>query len=398
MRRFGTARQRELAEVAEGLAGPIAERAARYDEENRYPFESFAELRKAGLHRVSVPAELGGGGAAPGDLFPMLERLAAADGSTGLTLNMHIAALGLLADAWRASGNERLEWLLREAAADRVLIAGVNSERGVHNPYLDTRTAAERVPGGYRLTGRKSFGTNIEVATHMFSMARRTDEPDGRPMITMFTIPVDTPGVRVHRTWNTLGMRGTQSHDVELDGVFVPDDQVLASYPPGHYGGLARGLHRWAQPTFGAVYTGVALGGMEWTRGFAERDGRADDRFVRDVLAECELLLESSRAVLYRHAAEDEEGHADELPLRELVARAAMVKTVCTGNAIEIMNRLAEVVGGAGLARALPFERMWRDVQAGRVMPFNRRTALELIGAASFGADLPETAEPTDAS
>ncbi|MEU8803951.1 acyl-CoA dehydrogenase family protein [Spirillospora sp. NPDC048819] len=395
MRQLLTRRQREFLALAEDLAGPFAERAAAHDEENTFPHENFADLRAAGLLRLSVPAELGGLGATLPEILPVLERLAAADGSTALAAAMHISPLGQWGAIWRRTGDPRLEWFLREAADDRLIWASVTSEIGTPDFLTDARTRAERAEGGYRLTGRKNFATNTEIATHC-SMTARYEDPARGPRVMIFRLPLDSPGLTVLRTWNTLGMRGTQSNDVELDGVFVPDDALVHSLPVGHFDAtVLRTVFSWAMPAFGAVYSGVALGALEYVIAHVERAGGQDDPRVRDAVAECEALLETSRALLYRHADEVLGGRlAEECTVQEGLARCALVKNVCTGNAITIVQRLAGVLGGAGFTRAAPFERMWRDVQAGRIMPFGEQAAADLIGATAFGVALAPESGP----
>ena len=107
-------------------------------------------------------------------------------------------------------------------------------------------------------------------------------------------------------------------------------------------------------------------------------------------VAEVEILLEQSRAMYTRHAAEVD-GRRPRSPaptVQEGMARCAAVKHVCTENAIRAVDGLVEVAGGGAYSRAHPFERMWRDVQAGRFMPFDPPSARELIGASALGVPL----------
>ncbi|WP_239154356.1 acyl-CoA dehydrogenase family protein [Amycolatopsis sp. FDAARGOS 1241] len=83
------------------------------------------------------------------------------------------------------------------------------------------------------LTGRKNFATNTSVATHCSTTARYEDA-DGGPRLLLCQIALDQPGVRIHQTWDTMGMRGTQSNDVELTEVFVEDSAVMHSLPVKH--------------------------------------------------------------------------------------------------------------------------------------------------------------------
>lgn len=80
-----------------------------------------------------------------------------------------------------------------------------------------------------------------------------------------------------------------------------------------------------------------------------------------------------------------------EFDLQEIVASSALVKHVCATNAVQVFTRLIDVVGGAAYAKSLPFERMWRDVQAGQFMPVSSFAAHEFIAATSLGLVLAPT-------
>ncbi|MFD0687406.1 acyl-CoA dehydrogenase family protein [Actinomadura fibrosa] len=389
MRQLLTRRQRDFLAVAERLTGPFAERAAAHDEANTFPRENFDDLRDAGLLRLSIPIELGGMGATLAEILPVLERLAAADGSTALAAAAHISPLGQWGAVWRRTGDPRLERLLREAAEGRLVWASVTGEPDAPDLLTDARTRAERAEGGYRLTGRKTLAISTGIATHCSTTARYED-PDLGPRLMLFRVALTSPGLTVLPTWDALGMRGAQSNDVELDGVFVPDDALVHSLPVGHFDAtVLQTVFAWAMPAFGAVYNGVALGALEYVTGHVVRRGATGDVRVRDAVAECEALLESSRALLYRHADEVLGGLlAQGLSVQEGFARCALVRRACTANAIAVVQRLAGVLGGEGFTRAAPFERMWRDVQAGRFLPFDDRSAAELIGATALGVPL----------
>jgi alkylation response protein AidB-like acyl-CoA dehydrogenase len=141
----------------------------------------------------------------------------------------------------------------------------------------------------------------------------------------------------------------------------------------------------WAMPCFGAVYTGIAAGALDWTVQRLVRSGRAADPVVQDVVGECRIQLETSRAVLLRHVADVEQGRLAEHGVQAGIARCATTKYVAATNATQILARLVDVVGGPAYSRVFPFERMWRDVQAGPIMPMGNLAARQLVGADTLG-------------
>jgi alkylation response protein AidB-like acyl-CoA dehydrogenase len=388
MRQILTPRERELVELAGGLADRFAERAGEHDRESTFPFENYEEMREAGYLGLTVPEELGGRGASLYELILAQERLARGDGSTALAVNMHVSPIAQLASLWRSSGDEGLAAVLRRAADGRLVYASMSAEPG--DPILMTSsTVAERVEGGYRVTGKKIFGTESAVCTE-FSTRARYDDPDRGPQVLFFRVPRDVEGLRMKETWDTMGMRATRSDDFELENVFVPDEAVFHSYPVGHFDAtMLKTVWGWAMPTFGAVYLGIAAGALEFAREQVQARGRQDDAQVQGLFAEMEVLLETARAVLYRHAHEMDSGALyTDLPVQDGMARAVLTKYVTTNNAVAIVDRALHVVGGAGYYRRFPLERMYRDVRAGPIMPYSNLEAHDLFGRTSLGIEI----------
>ena len=318
------------------------------------------------------------------ELLLAQEHLAGGCGSTALAVNMHVSPIGQLASLWRASGDPKLEAFLKEAATGKIVYASMTAERG-HALLMKSNTVAKRVEGGYRVTGEKIFGTESSVCTQFTSMAQ-LDDPDTGPRVLFFRIPRDIEGMTVKQTWDTMGMRATQSNDYSLENVFVPEAAVFHSYPVGHFDAIMlKTVWGWAMPSFGSVYLGIAAGALTYARGLAQQRHRDGDPAVQRLFAEMEVLLETARAVLYRHADEIASGSLVEgLPVQDGMARAVLTKYVATNNAVQIVDKALEVVGGAGYYKRSPLERMYRDVRAGAIMPYNNLEALELFGKTSL--------------
>jgi alkylation response protein AidB-like acyl-CoA dehydrogenase len=383
-----TPRQREIVELAGRLADEFAERATEHDREGSFPFENYERMREEGYLGLTVPEELGGMGAGLYDLILAQERLAAGDGSTALAVNMHVSPIGQLASLWQTSGDERLADVLRRAADGRLVYASMSAEPG--DPILmSSTTTARAVDGGYRVTGKKIFGTESAVCTE-FSTRALVDDPDEGSTVIFFRLPRDVEGMTVKDTWDVMGMRATQSNDFELDDVFVPEEDVFHRYPANHFDGtMLKTVWGWAMPTFGAVYLGIGAGAMSFARELALKMKKSESHQVQHLFAEMEVLLETARAVLQRHALEMGSGalHVD-LPVQAGMAKAVLTKYVATNNACAIVDRALHVVGGAGYFRRFPLERMYRDVRAGPIMPYTNLEAHDLFGRTALGIEI----------
>jgi alkylation response protein AidB-like acyl-CoA dehydrogenase len=384
MERPLSAREREIVALAGRLADTFAARAPEHDRDATFPVENYDDMREAGYLGLTVPEELGGRGASLWELILAQERLAMGEGSTALAVNMHVSPIGQLASLWRSSGDERLADVLRRAADGRLVYASMSAEPG--DPILmSSTTIARRVDGGWRVSGKKIFGTESAVCTEFST--RALDDESGR--VIFFRLPRDADGIRFKDTWDTLGMRATRSDDFELDDVFVPEEAVFHSYPANHFDGtMLKTVWGWAMPTFGAVYLGIGAGAMAFAREQVLARGRQDDPQVQHLFAEMEVLLETARAVLYRHARELADASLYSVAVQDGMARAVLTKYVCTNNAVAIVDRAMHVAGGAGYFRRFPLERMYRDVRAGPIMPYNNLEAHDLFGRNALGIEI----------
>lgn len=384
MERPLTAQEHAIVELAGRLAERFAERAAEHDRDTTFPYENYDDMREAGYLGLTVPEELGGMGASLWELILAQERLAMGDGSTALAVNMHVSPIGQLASLWRSAHDERLADVLRRSADGRLVYASMSAEPG--DPILMSSTSTARpVDGGYRVSGKKIFGTESAVCTEFST--RALDEETGR--VIFFRVARDAEGLRFKDTWDTMGMRATLSNDFELEDVFVPEQAVFHSYPANHFDGtMLKTVWGWAMPTFGAVYLGIAAGAAAFAREQVEARGRQGDPQVQQLFAEIEVLLETARAVLHRHAHEMASGALYSVPVQDGMARAVLTKYVCTNNAVAIVDRALHVVGGAGYFTRFPLERMYRDVRAGPIMPYNNLEAHDLLGRNALGIEI----------
>src|SRR5690606_28965434 len=138
-----------------------------------------------------------------------------------------------MADMWRATGDPKLAQFFTDVAEGRIVWASLTSERGVGNSITDSTVRAERVEGGFSVTGNKVFCTNTDICTH-FSLTARYDDPEAGPTVMIMRTSRDAPGLEVHRTWDTMGMRATQSNDLRIEGLIVPDEDIIHRFPANH--------------------------------------------------------------------------------------------------------------------------------------------------------------------
>lgn len=374
--------------LSDDLLARFAARAPRYDQENSFFTEDFEQLRDIGYLRGPVPAELGGFGLTLAQMAREQRRLAYHAAPTALAVNMHVYWVGLVADLWRA-GDRSLEWLLTAAASGEVFAAG-HAESGNDVPLLLSTTKAERVDGGYRFFGRKSFGSLSPVWTSFGIHGMDTSDPSAPKIVHAF-MPRETEGCHIEESWDVLGMRATRSEDTVLDGVFVPDRFVARVVPAGAAGidPFVLGLFAWALVGFGNIYYGLAQRALDVTveavkkkRSVAVSRTMAYHPEVQHRVAEMALALEPVAPLLDRIADDWTTGadHGAAWPARIFAA-----KYVAVENSWRAVDIALDVAGGFGIFRRSGIERLFRDARLGRMHPANSMLTHEMVGKTLLG-------------
>jgi alkylation response protein AidB-like acyl-CoA dehydrogenase len=375
------------------LAG-FASRLRRYDEQNSFFAEDFQELRESGYLRIAVPEELGGLGLTLADVVREQRRLAYHAAPTALAVNMHLYWTGIAADLWRA-GDTSLAWLLKEAASGQVFAAG-HAESGNDIPVLLSTTKAERIDGGYKFTGRKSFGSLSPVWTYLGIHALDTSD-SAHPKVVHAFMPRDTKGYRIEETWDVLGMRATRSDDTVLDGAVVPDRYVARVVPAGAAGidPFVLGIFAWALLGFGNIYYALARRALDLTiesvkskRSIALSRSMAYHAEVQHRIAEMGLAIEGIEPHLERIAADWSEGvnHGAAWPAKIFAAKFHAVE-----DAWKVVDLSLEVAGGFGIFRKSGLEQLFRDARLGRIHPANSMLTHEIVGKTLLGISPDET-------
>ena len=375
--------------LTEDMLARFDQRAPEYDRENRFFDEDFAELRESGYLSCALPTEYGGAGLGLHGYTKLASRLAYVAPATALALNMHIYWTGLATDLLKM-GDESCRFIL-EKAAEGAVFAAIHGEAGNDMPLLLSTSTAERVEGGWSISGHKIFGSLSPVWTYAGFHAMDASDPAG-PRIVHGFMPRDTPGLQIVDTWDTLGMRATQSQDTVLDKAFCPDELCPLVCPAGFAGAgpFQVGIFAWALTGFAAVYHGAArrafditLAKMPTRTSIALTHSMAHHPEVQHHVAKMRMAYDAADALLDRTAADWEAGvQHEDWPVRLVATRQVVINA-----AYDIVDRALDLSGGSGAFRANRLEQLFRDIRMGRFHPGNRLLAPELIGKLCLGID-----------
>ena len=340
----------------DGLAPVIAEHRATFDRERRLPEPVFNALADAGLFRLWLPAALGGPELSPADFMTVVEAASALEGSVGWLVT-------------NGSGMSRVAGYVPEPVArdwfsdQRAFIASATGAVG----------SAQKVDGGYRVTGRWPFGSGSHHATRFMGLASNRDSEgrDEPPLCCYF----ERREVVIHDTWRVSGLRGTGSCDFEVRDLFVPDQHTHAFIgpKPTQPGILYRvptlSIFPW---TVSVVPLGIARGAMNAFAGLAVGKTRLgtstalrDRETVQSNFGRMQALHRSGRAFLIEAMTElIATLDADE---GRLTNAKAIFRTACANaaeSAVRIVDMIAADAGAVSIFETCPIERMARDVHA----------------------------------
>ncbi|HEY2663339.1 MAG TPA: acyl-CoA dehydrogenase family protein [Candidatus Binataceae bacterium] len=381
-----------LIALAAELAADFAARAAEHDRNNTFPVENVDRMKHAGYTALLIPSRLGGLGGNLLDFILCQEQLAQGDGATAIAINMHLFPFGAMVQ--QASLSPETELFLGHIARDRKIIGGGISEPETGGNWGFFTTRACRDGDTYVLNGRKSFTSLSPVIDYFMVMATIADSAP--PSSATFLVPRGTPGAEIIENWDTMAMRATASHDLLIKDVRVPLMAKSEERPVGPVDSEAIALFAWFSLSVAAVYTGIAMAALKFTREFTSRHRPVTLPrpikylpAIQFAIGDAEALLAQSRA-LYLSVAHDYLADRGSFDGEEGLARVVMPKYVATNNAIKILDACMEAVGAHGIMRKFPLERCYRDVRAGVNHPLSNARARELLGKVALGIGLAE--------
>lgn len=376
--------------LTEELLEPFRTRADAADAANTYFHEDLEVLRSIGYLAAAVPEHHGGWGLDLARLATVQRRLAHVAPATALAMCMHHYWIGLAADLERL-GDDTCTWIL-DAASDGTIFAAGHAEAGNDLPVIMSTATARRVPGGYRFRGHKMFGSNGPVWDVLGVHALDDGDPE-HPVIVHGFVRRDDPGVTVEETWDTLGMRPSQSHETVLDDVFVPDARIGRITPAGDdTDPFNFSMDTWALGLFSNVYLGIAERAFELAVATATtkrsvaipRGTYAHNPMVQHQIAEMFLELQAARATVDR-MIDDVAAGVDHGTMWG--AHVVGAKWHAVESAKRVVDRALDVTGGAGMFRGNELERLYRDVRCGGFHPANDALTHEIVAKAALGID-----------
>lgn len=360
-----------VAEIAARLAPAFAANAGKADEGDLFVADNYEALKAVGLVEAAVPVELGGRGAEIAELCDMIRIIAGSCGSTGLAFSMHTHQVAIPAWRWRHQKAAAVEPLLKRVAAEKIVLLSSGG-----SDWIGGSGKAEKVDGGYRITARKVFTSGAEAGDLLMTGAILDGDP---AKVLHFGVPMKAPEVSIVDTWRTLGMRGTGSNDVVVDGLFIPEANVALARNAGEWHPLFQVISTIAFPLIYAAYIGVAESARDIAIELAKK--KPANPHTVSLAGRMDTSLRAAQ-LAHRHMIATAEKNA---PSAVSVNETMISRALVAKHAIEAVEFAMELAGGAGFYRAAGLERRFRDVQGARFHPLQQGPQATYAGSMALG-------------
>jgi acyl-CoA dehydrogenase len=350
------------------------ERARAWEQSEEFPWELWEALTKAGLHGVGVAEEYGGQGGDIIDQMIVAEQLAR--NLAGLTWAWGITSFSGAKSVGLYGTQAQKRAIIPDMVAGRRMFAIALTEPGGGTDVLgQMRTRAQKVDGGWRVSGTKIWSTCAHVADTLLLVARTNEGEKPSRGITVFLCDAKGEGVRATPI-PKLGMRCIGSCEVQLDDVFIPDENVLGEVDEG-WKQLVGTLNN-ERIMVAALCCGILEGVLEDAVRYAS-DRVAFSKPIGQFqalqhgIANIHMDLETSRLHTYRAAWLQAQG-------RPCGVESTMAKCLASEAAVRAADFGIQLLGGYGYALEFDMQRYWRDARLYRIGPISNEMSRNYIG------------------
>ena len=334
----------------------IEPNAAEADRTASYPWKSFEACRELELPALGIPSQYGGAGADTVTQAIMVEELARVCASTSVTIL--ISKLGMLPVMnW---GSEELKRkYLPKVASGESQASYCLSEADAGSDVAAMSARAVRDGDSYVISGSKHWITNAGISD-IYTVFAKTDPSAGHRGISCFVVEAGW-GVEVVKHEDKLGLRGSPTGEILLDGVRVPAENLVGE--PGRGFHIAMHTMDRSRPTIGAQAVGIAQGAIDYAAGYMKERRAfgvpiADLQGLRFMIADMAMRTEAARALVYRACS-----LVDDDPAGELGTVGAMAKCFASDTAMAVTTDAVQLLGGYGYTKDFPVERYMRDAK-----------------------------------
>jgi alkylation response protein AidB-like acyl-CoA dehydrogenase len=334
----------------------IAPRAAEIDETDEFPHDIHRVLVENELMAVGYPEEFGGAGESSLAFAVFIEEVSRV--SAGVSLIPLVARLGAIPVMLAGSDGQKRDLLGGISSGDHLMSYAL-TEPGSGSDAASMRTRYERTDGGFRLDGTKRFITNAGVSDRYTVFAQGDPEKRSKG-ISAFVIDGSDDGFSVGKSEAKMGIRGSPTREIYLDGVEIAEDRLIGEEGEGF--AYAMRTLDYSRPSIAAQALGIAQGAFDVAARYTterEQFGRkiAEFEALQFMLADMATQIEAARLLTYRAAA------ACDAQDSRLTYVASIAKLHASDTAMRVTTDAVQLLGGYGYMQEYGVERMMRDAK-----------------------------------
>ena len=329
------------------------------DEKERYPADIVREMGELGMFGGPIPEEYGGAGLDYISYAIMNEEISKACSSVRTVLSVQLSLVATTILKWGSEAQKK-KYLPKLCAAEWIGCFGL-TEPDVGSDAQNLKTFAQKISGGWKLSGQKIWISNGGVAQLALVIAQ-TDRENPRKMAA-FLVETDLPGFEAKTMHGKLGLRSSDTAELFLAGVEAPDDALMGEVGDGFK--VAMSALDNGRYSVAAGCLGIAQGSLEASVAYAKERhtfGKpiAAHQLVQDMIARMVVDIDASRLLLYRAG---ELKNAGKPNTRE----TSIAKYYCSEAALRCANDAIQIHGGMGYSNEYPVERYMRDARVATI-------------------------------
>jgi alkylation response protein AidB-like acyl-CoA dehydrogenase len=342
--------------VREFSEAELAPHVLEWDEEQIFPREAIGKAAALGYLGSIFPEELGGAGLGYIDYSIIVEELARIDPSVSLSVAAHTSLCSN--HIYTAGSDEQRRKYIPKLATGEWIGSWSLTEPEAGSDAAGTRTQAHREDGCWVLDGAKTFTTNAHEANVCVAMAV-TERTAAHHGISAFIIDRGTPGFRLGRKENKLGMRASPTGEVIFESCRLPESQLLGRAGEGFIDSLK--VLDGGRISIAALSVGTAQGAYEIALRYAQQRkqfGRPISEFqaIQFKLADMASRIDAARLLTYRAGWMKDRGE-------RVTKEAAMAKLYASEIAVKVCDQAVQILGGYGFIKDYRVEKFYRDVK-----------------------------------
>lgn len=349
-------------DLTHDLGKDFEKREADYDRQAAFVAENYRQLKEHGFFSATIPVELGGEGVSHSQMCDILRIIAQYSASTALALSMHQHLLA--ANIWKYKKGQGGEAILKKVADNQLVLVSTGAR-----DWLESNGEMQKTEGGYLVTAQKHFASQSAVGDVLVTSAPYNDPQSGWQVL-HFPVPFSSKGLTVMDNWYTLGMRGTGSHTIKLDKVFVAESAIVLRRPRGEFHPFWTVVLTVAMPLIMSVYVGIAEKAAQIVIQQSKRNKSPKPHLhyvigeMYNELAAAQVQLKDMVRICNNYDFEPVDRNAHDILTR---------KTNVANAAISTVKKAMEVAGGQGFFNSFGLERLFRDVQAAQYHPLQEK-------------------------